>query len=341
MRSFNNCIKSLLIQKYLNMIAAKRGKDNEIRPIVLDLASGKGGDLLKWNKGRIGKVILTDIAKTSVEDARKRFDEMKRTFFKSEFYVNDSSKEDLRKKLKNPEMEFDLTSCQFAIHYSFESEAQAEQMVQNACQSLKTGGYFIGTTVNSKMLKDRLQDSGKKSFGNDLYNVSFESTKEFSKFGCKYVFKLENLVDCPEYVLEKDVFVKICQKYGMRLLEWKTFEQVFWENSKHRQAFALMKRMKALEVYDSKVAEKQLNSKNPGDYSHVAREVQRIKEKYPNAEPQFGTLSKREWEVSSLYVAFAFEKLDPSAVVVTDNDVDAQEEVEAEKEERIPLLSWA
>ena len=59
----------------------------------------------------------------------------------------------MRKKLKNPEMEFDLTSCQFAIHYSFESEAQAEQMVQNACQSLKTGGYFIGTTVNSKMLK--------------------------------------------------------------------------------------------------------------------------------------------------------------------------------------------
>ena len=38
-----------------------------------------------------------------------------------------------------------MTSCQFALHYAFESAEQAEKMLQNACERLKPGGYFIGT----------------------------------------------------------------------------------------------------------------------------------------------------------------------------------------------------
>ena len=39
---------------------------------------------------------------------------------------------------------FDIVSCQFAFHYSFESEAQAECMVKNAAECLRPGGFFIG-----------------------------------------------------------------------------------------------------------------------------------------------------------------------------------------------------
>ena len=46
-------------------------------------------------------------------------------------------------------MEFDLCSCQFSFHYCFESLLQAEMMLRNACECLKLGGYFIGTTPNS------------------------------------------------------------------------------------------------------------------------------------------------------------------------------------------------
>ena len=63
------------------------------------------------------------------------------------------SQEDLLNKLPDNNLKFDLTSCQFAIHYSFESEKQAHRMVKNACQSLKEGGYFIGTTVDSTVLR--------------------------------------------------------------------------------------------------------------------------------------------------------------------------------------------
>lgn len=51
----------------------------------------------------------------------------------------------LKEKFKDPSMQLDFVSCQFAFHYSFESLPQAECMLRNASESLRPGGYFIGT----------------------------------------------------------------------------------------------------------------------------------------------------------------------------------------------------
>ena len=40
---------------------------------------------------------------------------------------------------------FDLVSCQFALHYSFESKEKAHVALKNVSARLKTGGHFIGT----------------------------------------------------------------------------------------------------------------------------------------------------------------------------------------------------
>lgn len=58
----------------------------------------------------------------------------------------------LREKYKDPSMQLDLVSCQFAFHYSFESQPQAECMFKNASESLRPGGYFIGTVPNANVL---------------------------------------------------------------------------------------------------------------------------------------------------------------------------------------------
>jgi mRNA (guanine-N7-)-methyltransferase len=55
----------------------------------------------------------------------------------------------LTDKLKDPKMEFDVTSCQFVYHYSFETQQQADLMLKNACERLRPGGYFIGTTPDA------------------------------------------------------------------------------------------------------------------------------------------------------------------------------------------------
>ena len=54
MRNFNNWIKSNLIAEFLEKVRTKKEPIN-----VLDLGCGKGGDLLKWKKGEISKVIGT------------------------------------------------------------------------------------------------------------------------------------------------------------------------------------------------------------------------------------------------------------------------------------------
>ena len=42
-------------------------------------------------------------------------------------------------------MQFDLTSCQFAFHYGFESAEKADLMMRNATENIKPGGYFVLT----------------------------------------------------------------------------------------------------------------------------------------------------------------------------------------------------
>lgn len=334
MRNFNNFIKSTLIKKYTDKIK-ERGREL----VVLDLAAGKGGDLLKWTKAQVNKLVCTDIAKVSVETAQERYNKNnRRHLFSAEFTVCDASKEELRATFSNPDMKFDLTSCQFAIHYSFESEQQADRMIRNACQSLKEGGYFIGSTVDSQKLRERLEMSSLMSFGNSLYKVEFDSKEKFADFGCRYVFKLQDVVDCPEFVLDRDVFVRICRRYGMRLLEWTSFEQVFWQHADssdrhlNRESFQLVKKMQALEEFDLDMHPAELNSSVKGDYNHARDYCEKRKLKYEGCHPRVLTLSESEWAVSSLYVAFAFVKdTKPSRP-------DFEPKISRSTRENIPLL---
>ncbi|XP_065634677.1 mRNA cap guanine-N7 methyltransferase 1 isoform X2 [Quercus suber] len=62
LKKLNNWIKSVLIQLY-----ARRGD------AVLDLACGKGGDLIKWDKAKVGYYVGVDVAEGSIEDCRTRY----------------------------------------------------------------------------------------------------------------------------------------------------------------------------------------------------------------------------------------------------------------------------
>ncbi|XP_036177854.1 mRNA cap guanine-N7 methyltransferase isoform X5 [Myotis myotis] len=150
LRNFNNWMKSILIGEFLEKLRQKKTRDIT----VLDLGCGKGGDLLKWKKGRINKLVCTDIADVSVKQCQQRYEDMKNRrdneyIFNAEFITADCSKELLIDKFRDPEMRFDICSCQFVCHYSFESYDQADMMLRNACERLSPGGYFIGTTPNS------------------------------------------------------------------------------------------------------------------------------------------------------------------------------------------------
>lgn len=65
MKNFNNWVKSILIAE--NLRDRPRGQAQ-----VLDLCSGKGGDIKKFLQGAVGFVVFADHAEQSVQNSQSR-----------------------------------------------------------------------------------------------------------------------------------------------------------------------------------------------------------------------------------------------------------------------------
>ncbi|KAH0617836.1 hypothetical protein JD844_016468 [Phrynosoma platyrhinos] len=364
LRNFNNWIKSVLIGEFLDRV--RRRKQNIT---VLDLGCGKGGDLLKWRKGRINRLVCTaatpawgreeaqvealkpalppgvaaetpawgreeawaealkstlqppdgtavtpalpspsDIAGISIQQCEQRYQDLKNRgrhnerIFSAEFITADSTKELLSKKYNDRHMYFDICSCQFVYHYSFETYEQADMMLRNACERLCPGGYFIGTTPDSYELVKRLEASQTDSFGNEIYTVKFQKKGEYDLFGCKYDFHLEGVVNVPEFLVYFPLLIEMAKKYGMKLVYRKTFREFYEEKIKNEEHKLLLQQMQALEKYPADESSR-LTSDKKDDYEHAETLRKDEKVKLP-----LGTLSKSEWEATSIYLIFAFEK---------------------------------
>uniref|UniRef100_A0AAY4CW88 mRNA cap guanine-N(7) methyltransferase n=1 Tax=Denticeps clupeoides TaxID=299321 RepID=A0AAY4CW88_9TELE len=270
MRNFNNWLKSVLIGEVLDQVHQRQ---REV--CVLDLGCGKGGDLLKWRKGRISQLVCADIAGVSVEQCQSRYDDMRKRshserIFSAEFITADCTRELLSEKLSDPEMRFDVCSCQFVYHYSFETQQQADTMLRNACERLRPGGFFIGTTPDAYELVKRLEASDSNSFGNEVYRVTFQKKDEYPLFGCQYDFNLEGVVNVPEFLVYFPLFVEMAKKYNMRLVYKKTFHEFFKDKIQNDQNRVLMQRMQALEQYPAD-GRSRLASDRPEEYEHAQR----------------------------------------------------------------------
>ncbi|CAH2231748.1 mRNA cap guanine-N7 methyltransferase [Pararge aegeria] len=304
LRNFNNWVKSVLIQEYTTKI---REKDYHRALRVLDICCGKGGDLSKWQKARAEHVVFADIADVSIDQCRSRYDDLHRRsgrLFSAEFIAADCTKDVLRHKYKDPSVKFDLTSCQFGLHYSFESLAQARRMLANISECLKPDGYFFGTVPDAYEIVARCQKSGNGTFGNRIFNIKllFDPENGFPLFGAKYDFHLEGVVNCPEFLVNFELFVKLAAEYGLELIYKAGFED-FYKKYADRYKF-LLQRIKCFEVYPS-VSGKELLG-NESEYSH-AKEFSENMTNNGNTNP-LGTMSSCEWEVATIYLAFVFKK---------------------------------
>lgn len=76
LRNLNNWIKYTLIHDHC-----------PVQSRVLDLASGKGGDLKKWKEQHIKEYVAVDIAEGSIRDAVHRFKEINGISFPARFAV--------------------------------------------------------------------------------------------------------------------------------------------------------------------------------------------------------------------------------------------------------------
>ena len=187
MRNFNNWVKAKLIAKTKPKLPPGRKGMN-----VLDLACGKGGDLLKWglHTCAVSKYVGVDVAENSLKDASKRIlksNQLGSRLSRASLVAADLGShvvgcgsrdmlltwekkrgggQDLEfRKAEGggvPEAErFDLVSCQFAIHYFLDCRERARRFFKTVGDLLVMGGSLLITTIDARVVAEKLMESGK------------------------------------------------------------------------------------------------------------------------------------------------------------------------------------
>lgn len=209
MRNFHNWIKSIFI--YTHCHPVYQGNKNLS---VLDLACGRGADLMKFYYSKVSLYVGVDIdydALTSaVDGAVSRYSKFKKSYpnFPKMFFIQanvsvllDKSEQEkaminmhpdnktLMEKFfsldANKRTYFDRINCQFAIHYFFQNDETWSNFKENCNMYLKNSGYLLVTTVDARTVLKMLGTS-------DKYTVYYTNTKGEKKILFDIVKKFEN-----------------------------------------------------------------------------------------------------------------------------------------------------
>jgi mRNA (guanine-N7-)-methyltransferase len=261
LKDFHN----LFVKKMLITNVSKRGD------ILIDYACGKAGDLPKWIHAQLSFVFGIDISKDNLEnrldgacvrylESRKRNKNMPYALFvngnsafniksgagllndkaiqttKAIFGIDVAKDEDklgkgVSRNYGIGKEGFNVSSCQFAIHYFFENPELLQGFLRNISECTKIGGYFIGTTYDGKTIYQLLK---KKNPGETIQILDdnkkiWEITKGYdssslednsSSIGYRVdVFQESINQTIPEYLVNFDYMIRVMEDYGFQLID--------------------------------------------------------------------------------------------------------------------------
>jgi hypothetical protein len=260
LKNFHN----LYVKKNLIKSVSKKGD------ILIDYACGKGGDLSKWISSQLSFVFGIDISKDNLENrldgacsrylkARKENKNMPYALFvngnsaynikngsamlndkaiqvtKSIFGYGPKDEDKIGKGVARQygvgQEGFNVSSCQFALHYFFENPETLQGFMRNLSECTKLNGYFIGTAYDGKqvfnLLKKKLpgesieiSENGKKiweivkSYKSDIFEDNSSS------IGYKidvYQESINQLIS--EYLINFDYLDRVMYNYGFKLID--------------------------------------------------------------------------------------------------------------------------
>jgi hypothetical protein len=242
---------------------------SERKNTLIDYAVGKAGDLPKWIYSNLSFVFGIDISKdnihNNVDGACARYLNYRKTKKQMPYalFVNGNSGNNIREGKaflteKDKEISraifgngpkdvnllgqgvynqygvghegFNVSSCQFALHYFFETDATINRFLQNVADCTKLNGYFIGTCFDGKTVFNALRNKneGESMIIMDGEKKMFELTKMYPQTG----FPDDNTgVGYPinvyqetigktfrEYLVNFDYLVRLLEDYGFVLL---------------------------------------------------------------------------------------------------------------------------
>jgi hypothetical protein len=268
---------------------------------LIDYACGKGGDLPKWIDARLSFVFGIDISSDNLENRlngscarylnyRKKYSNMPDALF----VTGDSSKNirdgtalgnELSKKITSAVFGqgernedylgrgvykhfgdgmdgFNISSCQFALHYFFKTPETFHNFIRNLAECTRINGYFIGTCYDGqsvfKKLKRYNTGEGIEYYKNRVkicqivknYSDDYEVLEEDESCIGKEILVWQDSINqmIPEYLVNFNYLVRIMEDYGFVLQQPNSnlrssdlFQQLFYkmkheaESNKHKK----------------------------------------------------------------------------------------------------------
>lgn len=203
MFKFHNKIKRFLIDEYA-------------KGDVLDLASGRGGDILKYNDNKkIKSVTGFDINEDYVKEAIKRVKNLKNKRKDFSYSVKDLGKSIVKGR------SYDTIVSNFAFHYFFKEKKTLDTILETIKGSSKIGTVFILTLFDGSELSKEL----KKKNGNIInknYSIIKNGEMSNKKYGNSITVKLDSSVldkGVEEFLVDPKFLEKKLKAIGFMLKE--------------------------------------------------------------------------------------------------------------------------
>jgi len=147
-------------------------KDNSA---VLDLAVGRGGDLFKYTSRSVDLILGIDIDAGAVFEAQERWDKKPNPKVTLRLLAEDAASENVPSWIrKTTRRKFNLTVCNFAIHYFFKDKTKLSALVDTMAKHTKKGGFVWITCPDGGSLFRLLK--GKKQISTPAYSLKLISS---------------------------------------------------------------------------------------------------------------------------------------------------------------------
>lgn len=195
-REFNNDVKHMIIKKSVSIAGGNL--------VLLDLCSGRGGDLGKWqNIDPYAKVVGVDTCEQSVNEAIRRYHNvykkkdrrMRAYFIKNIDLTEQSAMHDIALVLKRRKLtqfgNFNVVSCQMALNYFLESEIVLLNLFEIVSKALKKGGIACFSFMNGHKVLDMIKKNtdgiymNKGIYVEKLYEEEV-SERKLNEYGLMY-----------------------------------------------------------------------------------------------------------------------------------------------------------
>lgn len=198
MRRFHNQIKRWMLEKY-----TIKGSS------LLDIGSGRGGDLSKWSNQHL-KVWAVEPDTENLKELKKR----KEAMGYEDVNVINSGAEDTKKILKSVK-NVDTIAAFFSLTFFGSNEEMMDGLVETIDRVLRKGGKFIGAVLDGEAVKD------KADIETEAFSIKKKGHWSDKPFGNKIVTNINDptsmVKDVEEYLFDFDVFEEKLEKIGVVL----------------------------------------------------------------------------------------------------------------------------